>query len=114
MARHQTVSLDAPLQNRESSLADSLPEGKPLPIEELQHAERVAQIKSAVAALPEDLRTPLILVEYEDMSQAEIAEILGCKAKAVENRLYRARKLLRTKLTQFGFAPGAADPEPGP
>jgi DNA-directed RNA polymerase specialized sigma24 family protein len=35
---------------------------------------------------------PLILAEYEERSQAEIGEILGCTAKAVETRIYRARQ----------------------
>ena len=36
--------------------------------------------------------------EYEALSTMEIAEILGCSAKAVETRLYRARNLLRGRL----------------
>jgi len=36
--------------------------------------------------------------EYEGRSQAEIGEILGCTAKAVETRNYRARRLLRVSL----------------
>jgi DNA-directed RNA polymerase specialized sigma24 family protein len=48
--------------------------------------------------LPEELRTPLILAEYEEKSQAEIAAILDCSVKAVETRIYRARKQLRETL----------------
>jgi len=36
--------------------------------------------------------------EYEGRSQAEIGEILGCTAEAVETRNYRARRLLRVSL----------------
>ena len=49
-------------------------------------------------ALPEDLRTPLLLAKYEEKSQAEIAEILDCSPKAVEMRIYRARQQLRVSL----------------
>ena len=55
-------------------------------------------VQKAVASLPDELRTPLILAEYEDRSQAEIAAILKCSAKAVEMRLYRARQRLREDL----------------
>jgi RNA polymerase sigma-70 factor (ECF subfamily) len=68
------------------------------PDEALQTGERVAAIHRAVAALPEDLRVPLVLAEYEDRSQAEIAEILSCSVKAAEMRIYRARQVLRKEL----------------
>jgi RNA polymerase sigma-70 factor (ECF subfamily) len=48
--------------------------------------------------LPEDVRLPLILSEYEGMKQADIGEILHCTTKAVETRIYRARQQLRTVL----------------
>ena len=42
-----------------------------------------------------DLRTALVLFEYEQQSMTEIAEALACTPKAVENRLYRARQRLK-------------------
>lgn len=60
--------------------------------------ERIAAVQTAVAALPLDLRTALVLFEYEGQSMTEIAEALGCTAKAVENRLYRARQQLKQTL----------------
>jgi RNA polymerase sigma-70 factor (ECF subfamily) len=60
--------------------------------------EQVAAVQQAVAALPVDLRTALVLFEYEQQSMDEIAEALGCTPKAVENRLYRARQRLRQAL----------------
>jgi RNA polymerase sigma-70 factor (ECF subfamily) len=60
--------------------------------------ERIAAVQRAVAALPLDLRTALVLFEYEDQSMGEIAAALGCTAKAVENRLYRARQQLKAAL----------------
>ena len=98
LSRHQYFSLDAAAPEGQVPLLDRLPEDKPAPNERLEQDERVAQIKRILAQIPEDLRTPLVLMEYEGLSQGEIAEILNCNAKAVENRLYRARKLLREKL----------------
>ena len=60
--------------------------------------ERVAAVQKAVSDLPLDQRTAIVLLEYEEKSMAEIAEIVGCSAKAVENRLYRARTALRRVL----------------
>jgi len=60
--------------------------------------EQILAVQQAVAALPLDLRTALILFEYEEQTTAEIAEALDCTPKAVENRLYRARQLLKRTL----------------
>jgi RNA polymerase sigma-70 factor (ECF subfamily) len=69
-----------------------------LPGEAVQERERAEAVRQAVAALPEALRIPLILAEYEEKSQVEIGGIIGCSAKAVEVRLYRARQHLRASL----------------
>ena len=63
--------------------------------------EREKAVKSAIASLPEDLREVLILSEYEDLSQAEIAAIAGCSVKAVERRLSHAREQLRKRLARY-------------
>jgi len=60
--------------------------------------EQILAVQQAVAALPLDLRTALILFEYEEQTTAEIAAALDCTPKAVENRLYRARQLLQRSL----------------
>jgi RNA polymerase sigma factor (sigma-70 family) len=60
--------------------------------------EQIAAVQAAVVALPPDLRAVLVLFEYEDQSVADIAGALGCTAKAVENRLYRARQRLKQVL----------------
>jgi RNA polymerase sigma-70 factor (ECF subfamily) len=97
-ARHPAVSLNAESPETRHSLGEVLSEDRPTPSESLQAAERAAAVRRAIAALPEHLRTPLILSEYEERSQAEIGEILGCTAKAVETRIYRARQQLRASL----------------
>lgn len=97
--RHPQVSLEAETDSPAGgALSDVLPDQKPSPSQRLEHSERVAAIRSAVAALPEDLRVPLVLAEYEERSQAEIARVLDCSVKAVEMRLYRARQQLRASL----------------
>ncbi len=63
----------------------------------LQREERAHVIRQPVADLPEDLLVPLVLGEYEDKSQSEIAAILNCTVKTVEMRIYRARKQLRKR-----------------
>jgi len=97
-ARHPQVSIDAPHPETGNAYAEILPEQSAGPADRLQTNEQAEAVRRAVLALPEDLREPLILSEYEDRSHAEIGAILGCSAKAVEMRLYRARKELREAL----------------
>ncbi|MBU6411799.1 MAG: sigma-70 family RNA polymerase sigma factor, partial [Verrucomicrobia bacterium] len=96
--RHPQVSLDAANEATGNAFGESLPEQKPSPSQTVQTEERAAVVRRALAALPEKWRTPLILAEYEEKSHAEIGEILGCSAKAVEVRIYKARQELRASL----------------
>lgn len=99
--RHPQVSLDAESETTGENFRENVPEQKPTPSESLQTTERVEAIRKAVTELPDELRTPLILSEYEELSHAEIGEILKCTAKAVETRIYRARLQLRTSLARL-------------
>jgi RNA polymerase sigma factor (sigma-70 family) len=80
------------------SIRDTMPDAKPGPAEELASSERVQVVREAIAALPEDLRTALILSEYEQLSNANAADVLHCSLKAFESRLYRAKLRLRELL----------------
>ena len=61
-----------------------------------EKANLAQSVRSAVEALPANLREAVVCVELEELSYNEAAQIMGCTAKAVETRLYRARQLLRT------------------
>jgi RNA polymerase sigma-70 factor (ECF subfamily) len=66
--------------------------------EEAAHSHReVARINAAIAMLPTNLKDVLLLRTIEQMSQADVAQILGVTQKAVETRLHRAR----AKLTEI-------------
>lgn len=97
LARHPQISLESN-ETVDAGLKNVLPADQPTPHESLEAEERVAVVRRALAELPEELRVPLILSEYEDRSHAEIAAVLECSPKAVEMRLYRARQQLRARL----------------
>jgi len=99
--RHPKVSLDAVNAATGNDFGESLPDQNPLPNETAHTHERAAAVRHAVAELPEQLRVPLILSEYEEKSHAEIGAILRCSAKAVEVRIYRARQQLRVSLASL-------------
>jgi len=99
--RHPQVSLDAENQMTGKDFREALPAESPSPTEAMEATERAETVRQAVAALPDELRIPLLLAEYEERSHAEIGEILHCTAKAVETRIYRARQQLRMSLAQL-------------
>ena len=99
-SRHPQVSMDAESDKTGSSFRESLAASTALPGEQMEREERAETVRRAVAALPEELRMPLILSEYEELSHAAIAEILRCSSKAVENRIYRARQQLKNSLSK--------------
>ncbi|HYK24930.1 MAG TPA: RNA polymerase sigma factor RpoE, partial [Steroidobacteraceae bacterium] len=48
-------------------------------------------VNSAIDALPEDLRTAIVLRELEGLSYEEIAAAMGCPVGTVRSRIFRAR-----------------------
>jgi RNA polymerase sigma factor (sigma-70 family) len=92
------------LIHRRTASLDEAPE----PIDEGAHPrssseldERAEAVRRAIAALPEDMRAAVLLFEYEEKSHAEIGQIVGASAKAVETRIYRARQLLKKSLGRW-------------
>jgi RNA polymerase sigma-70 factor (ECF subfamily) len=61
--------------------------------------ERCRFLEKLIAGLPGKLRDPLTLSTLEEMSPADIAEVLSISEAAVRSRLFRARRILREKLT---------------
>lgn len=104
-ARRPTVPLDDPHLGGVASDGDrpatEHASGEPGPAEMLAASERARAVRAAIAGLPHDLRTAVLLFEYDDLSHAEIAAIAETTPKAIETRLYRARHLLRDQLARF-------------
>ena len=58
-----------------------------------------AMLEGLIAGLPAKLREPLILSTVEEMTPREVAAVLGINDAAVRSRVFRARQILREKLT---------------
>ena len=56
--------------------------------------ERRAALERALATLPPGLKAPLILTIFDGLSHQDAGAVLGLTAKAVEIRVYRARRRL--------------------
>jgi RNA polymerase sigma-70 factor (ECF subfamily) len=75
---------------------DDLPDaGFPGTDREYIRREMSACIRGVVDQLPENYRTVLLLGEFEELSNAEIAQILDISLDTVKIRLHRGRTALR-------------------
>ena len=81
-----------------AELVESIQSDDDSPDQAAMRSESILLIKEVVNQLPHDLKTVILLYEYQGLSYEEIASVLGCSTKAVEMKLYRTRKLLREKL----------------
>jgi RNA polymerase sigma-70 factor (ECF subfamily) len=64
-------------------------------------AERKAAgmiVDTAIAALPERQRVAIVLTYYEELANADVADVLGVSIEAVESLLARARRSLKERL----------------
>jgi len=71
------------------------------PPEKLLHGELVQKIEEALAGLPENQRTAILLCRQEDLSYEEIAEILDCSLSATKSLIHRGRETLKEKLKPY-------------
>ena len=55
-------------------------------------------VNAAMDALPEDLRTAIVLREIEGMSYEEIATVMDCPIGTVRSRIFRAREAISERL----------------
>lgn len=62
-----------------------------------------AALEKLIAALPDKLRAPLILSAIEEMSPKDVAATLRINEAAVRSRVFRARQILREKLSKRGW-----------
>ena len=63
-------------------------------------------VANAIASLPDDFRTVVILCDIEGLTYEEIAEFVDCPLGTVRSRLHRGRKLLRGKLMEYAKSRG--------
>lgn len=99
----QTDSLSAREDDDEHPASDVAVENR-TPYDAAQAREKLAALDDGMAALPHDLRTALVLTALEQRSHQECAELLKTTPKAIETRVYRARKFLMEWMNKAGFA----------
>jgi RNA polymerase sigma-70 factor (ECF subfamily) len=73
-------------------------ETTPAPDSSAASDSALRKLEGAIAALPRQLKEPLVLTMLEGLSHKDAGEFLGINAKAVETRVYRAKRRLATML----------------
>jgi RNA polymerase sigma-70 factor, ECF subfamily len=72
-------------------------------IEELVSRKDLARaVERAMALLPEEQRTAIVLKEYHGLTFQEIADLVGCPLSTVKTRLYQGLTVLRRELARTG------------
>jgi RNA polymerase sigma-70 factor (ECF subfamily) len=87
--------------------AELAAEGGPVEsIEDLVARREIsAVVEEAMALLPEEQRTAIVLKEYHGMTFQEIATLQGCPLSTVKTRLYQGLTVLRRLLEKQGRRP---------
>jgi RNA polymerase sigma-70 factor, ECF subfamily len=98
--RHQKkrVRFDNPGETQDGQYAAEIHDKTPSPMVELEKKERMMLIQKAIASLPTDQSTVVVLRDIEGLSYEEVANITGLNFGTVKSRLSRARQQLRKKL----------------
>lgn len=79
----------------------AIPDWSAQPLEELLDGETRAVMQEGVDRLSEELRVVFVLRDVQELSNAEVAEVLKLSVPAVKSRLHRARLQLRDHLNRY-------------
>ena len=71
------------------------------PPEALLQGELAQKIEEALAELPENQRSAILLCRQEELSYEEIAEVLDCSVSATKSLIHRGRETLKEKLKRY-------------
>lgn len=85
--------------SQKDEYVDMLDDGMAEPADELQQKQTRIQIKQAIAELPEEQRSAILLKEEAALSLAEIAEVTGVNRETVKSRLRYGVKRLQGLLS---------------
>lgn len=97
-SRQRGRTHEIPLEDPEKPIAEVA--SSHIPADQTVHSTQLSTaLEGMIAALPEKLRRPLILSTIEEMSPREVGATLGINEAAVRSRIFRARQILREKLT---------------
>jgi len=96
-----TVSIEELEQTFHRTLADGDWEKNFLPLTTAELDWQEPQLNQALAKLPEDFRSAVMLVDVQGFTYEEAAAALECPVGTVRSRLFRARRMLFLELKDY-------------
>ena len=100
--RHPAESLDASHPDEPDQPRHQFEDRKNFsPPESLLQDELAALVEQALAALPENQRTAILLCRQDELSYEEIADVLGCSLSATKSLIHRGRETLKARLKPY-------------
>jgi RNA polymerase sigma-70 factor (ECF subfamily) len=101
-SRHPTESIEEThTDNEEQPQRQYEDKSQMAPPENLLHGELVQKIEEALAELPENQRSAILLCRQDELSYEEIAEVLDCSLSATKSLIHRGRETLKEKLKRY-------------
>lgn len=97
----QAASLSHQIDDDDGETEREIPDTAFDPQRLLMNRELGKMMECALLALPEKLRTVVLLYDMEGLSYEEIAAIANCPLGTVKSRLFNARAALREKLSPY-------------
>jgi RNA polymerase sigma-70 factor (ECF subfamily) len=73
--------------------------------------EWTPEVETALRSLPEVYRAAVLLVDVEELSHEEAADVLGVRLGTVQSRVFRARRMLYAALHEYARRAGYVRPD---
>jgi RNA polymerase sigma-70 factor (ECF subfamily) len=101
-SRHPADSMDVSHPEQEDQPWQQFEDKKGFsPPDTLLHGELEAKIEEAMAELPENQRTAILLCRQDELSYEDIAKVLQCSLSATKSLIHRGRETLKQKLKPY-------------
>lgn len=81
--------------------ARQVSDSRPSVEQSLVYQAKLAEVRRAIAALPDKQRAAVLMHKYEEMEYSQIAKVLNCSESAVKSLLFRAYEALRARLAHM-------------
>ncbi len=99
---YRSVRKERETIDRDVDTSDLSPQSHdPSPVAALEQRDRVALLRDAMAALPETLRTAVLMRDIQELSYQEIAEQLRLPEGTVKSRINRGRTELARQIRKL-------------
>jgi len=107
------LALNSLRDGKHERMQERLDDGSPdLPIRQVSdtrpsveqsmvYQAKLAEVRRAIAMLPEKQRAAVLMHKYEEMEYTQIAKVLNCSESAVKSLLFRAYETLRARLAHM-------------